>query len=79
MKDTSNNKKYLVFNGSVKSRDGDIHWITAKRVARLYRVNPEECIFVDIHRPETFLQYRYFDIMKGLNVLRPRDDGNYNL
>ena len=65
-------KKYLVKAGWMTSKtDGDRHFISAKKLMDLYRVNPRECvIFSD--------KFKYLDDV-DLIVLTPRYDGNYNL
>lgn len=66
------NKKYLVFSGAVVSHsDGDRHWIPSHKVAQLYGLNPEECVFANAKYPEEYLGYR------DLIELHPRSDGNY--
>jgi hypothetical protein len=40
--------KYLVYGGEIASiNDGGWHYVSAKKVAELYKVNPRECIMVD--------------------------------
>lgn len=69
-------KKYLLIGGHVVSKsDNDIHYISSKQLGELYRVNPQECIFID-HGTEDDI--RGHDISK-LITLRPRYDGNYQL
>lgn len=69
-------KKYLVFSGSVVSRyDGDSHWITARKVGELYKLNPEECVFADPKYPEEYIGYRNQNLIE----LHPRSDGDYKL
>lgn len=42
-----NGKRYLVCGGFVISKnDGQRHYVDARRVARLYHVDPVECHFV---------------------------------
>ena len=68
----SNEKKYLVFEGYVFSKnDGQRHFINSNKLIYLYHVKRSECIIA--RRP--FEQYR--DL--GLIQLRPRYDGNYKL
>lgn len=71
-------KKYLVIGGKVKSRsDGDIHYVNAAQLARLYHVYPAECIFEEEKYPEPIgvARSRRTDLI----VLRPREDGNYGV
>lgn len=66
-------KKYLLIAGNVYSKtDGDRHWISAPQLARLYGVDPKECVFADELRPETWQG-------TNLRILRPRFDGDYRL
>lgn len=70
-------KKYLVLPGFVTSRnDGDRHFIDARKLMMLYKVNPEECVI----RPDiTRHEHRAWKEPEGLIHLYPRYDGNYNL
>jgi len=67
-------KRYIIHPGTMQSKtDGDIHFISASQLMRLYNVSPNECIIMDRMRPETYI---------GLNLkeyvhLYPRYDGNY--
>ena len=68
------NKKYLILPGVVRSRsDGDMHYISARQLIELYKVNPEECKIVD--SPQSAQGIEWKDYIE----LRPRTDGNYNL
>jgi hypothetical protein len=69
-------KKYLVIGEYVRSKvDGDMHYVSAPELARLYGVNPEECIF---DRSEYFNK-GFRKGCENLIVLRPRYDGKYRL
>lgn len=70
-------KKYIVQGGEITAHDGDIHYISAHRVAELYNVNPEECIFVD--KNERLFTCSRRAGMNSLKILRPRSDGYYTL
>lgn len=64
-------KRYLVLPGNVRSRnDGQIHFINAFELMRLYCVRREECI---IWREGMALD------VSGLTPLQPRYDGKYPL
>lgn len=69
----SGKAKYAVYGGSVLAADGDVHYIPAHEVARLYRVNPKECIFISEDRRPLGLTD------KGLVPLHPQPDGDYTL
>lgn len=71
--------KYILYGGEVRSQnDGDIHFISAQKLMKLYNLNPKDCVLInnDIDRKTK---------LAGLNlngvhmVLHPRYDGNYNL
>lgn len=67
-------KKYLVVPGHVTSQnDGDVHYIGAWQLIRLYGVKREECVIwmEGGARPEGV------NMPDSLIVLKPRDDGNY--
>lgn len=73
-------KKYLVCGGSLMSEfDRQRHYISPFKVAKLFGVNPRECIFVyestdvDVNGVPRGLKENDFI------VLRPKRDGNYNL
>lgn len=63
--------RYVLHPGYVTSRnDGDTHFIGGPRLARLYGVDIQDCVFGDVP------SYREED---GDIHLRPRSDGNYAL
>lgn len=69
-------KRYLVIGGNVISKnDGDEHYISARRLVDLYRVDIAECVLVDDGRIETVRGLN----THGLITLTPRYDGNYTL
>jgi hypothetical protein len=55
----------------ISRHDGDVHFVSGKRLAELYKVDPSECIFVD--EPKKLLG---LDV-RGLKVLRPDPSGEY--
>ena len=69
-------KKYAVFPGFIESKnDGDLHWISAHQLMKLYKVPPHKCVIVDYyHHPEDLHKN-----IKGLIRLSPRFHGNYDL
>lgn len=72
--------KYVVYAGDIKARDGQIHWLSASRVAQLYRAPYDQCYFMDGRRQnygKQRLAQHY--LQHGAIILRPRMDGNYNL
>lgn len=73
--------QYLLCPGMVTSQsDGERHYITASKLAMLYRVRLDECVILPAampsnHRRRTELLDR---ARKGeLIGLAPREDGNY--
>ena len=67
-------KRYICLGGGITSRaDGDYHYIPATRLPELYKVNPDECIFVE--ESEDF--GRKTRGCRDLIVLYPRSDGAY--
>lgn len=70
-------KRYLIIGGSVISKnDGDKHYINAARLALLYHVNPDECVFCENKYPhdmEINPKNR-----TDLIILRPRYDEDYS-
>ena len=38
--------KYIVRAGTIRSSDGDVHFVSAKRLIELHGVDPDECIAV---------------------------------
>lgn len=64
--------KYLLLPGYVTSKnDGQRHFISGSALARLYNVDPRDCV-LDMGRGE-------LSWYKDLKVLEPRYDGNYTL
>ena len=74
-------KKYLVYGQQIKSKnDNDWHYVSARRVAELYNVNPSECIMID-GNPNTLYNWNK---TRGLNkekliMLYPDFNGDYDL
>jgi len=64
-------RRYAVHPGWVRSKDGDDHFITARRLMELYGVNPRACVVWDGHQ----LGRSAHDYIH----LYPRHDGNYTL
>ena len=73
--------RYAVFPGRVISKvDGDVHYISADMLMRLYRVNPKECIVIreDLEPHELRLKLKLVEEEK-LICLEPRYSGDYTL
>ena len=69
-------KRYIVAGDALESGEGEIQYIDAMQLCRLYGVHPSEAILVERRQPS----YRH--IIRNhshLPVLRPRPDGNYSL
>lgn len=44
-------KKYMVYGGLIYSKNDDQeHYIPAHKVAELYKVPPQECVFIDMYK-----------------------------
>lgn len=73
-------KKYICYGSNVKSKtDGQIHYVSSRKVAMLYGVNPKECIMVDYSTPSYWEKQYQKEFLDNLRVLQPRKDGNYVL
>lgn len=66
-------KKYLVCPGKVRSKDGDLHFVSASQLINLYKVERDECVILDT--PQSVFGL----VWKDYIVLEPRGDGNYEL
>lgn len=67
--------KYVAFGGPVTSPvDGDTHFINARTVCRLYKVDPRDCIFID----DTPTQSLGLDLEQYI-CLYPDSTGKYEL
>lgn len=72
-----NSKMYIVRGGFVRSKnDGQIHFVSARKVAKLYKVPSEACIFPKEHELDSEIQKGFTN---KLTSLRPRNDGKYQL
>jgi len=67
--------KYVCWGGEVYSSDGDVHYISAHKLPRLYGVPYNQCIFCDHNYPETYLGRDLTDLIN----LHPRSNGDYIL
>lgn len=76
-------KKYICIGSEVISKhDGDRHYIDAKKIAKLYGVNPNNCDFIEEEDEYAYWRSSFlpYDHPKDRPiVLRPRYDGNYTL
>lgn len=72
-------KKYICCGGYVVSAtDNQEHYISAFRLARLYGVDPRECILVDHYNDHNLLGYELGHLIH-LIFLYPKSDGNYTI
>ncbi len=71
--------KYILVEGNVKSKDGDIHYISSRRLIELYDLNPKKCIFDDaIKRTGFEIINRCPEVADEDYVwLEPRSEGDY--
>lgn len=67
--------KYILIGGEVKSRDGDVHYISSHKLAELYRLNPRDCYFSDESKYSGF--YDNLGNSHDIVWLRPRSEGDY--
>lgn len=66
---------YVLVPGYVTSKyDGDIHYITARELQRLYQVDPANCVEAPIGRGA-----EYWEPPNDAIYLYPRHDGDYSL
>jgi len=71
-------KKYLCIGENVISQnDREHHYINPHVVARLYGVDPKDCIFANDH--DVILIDQAIKYNPNIIELRPRYDGNYKL
>jgi hypothetical protein len=69
----STEKRYLVIGGEVFAADGDVHYIDAMTLCRLYGVDPRDAVLAEHEgTPPGVREENYI-------VLRPRDNGDYRL
>ena len=69
-------KRYLVIGGSLRSpHDGQHRYISPRKLAQLYRVDPRDCIFASGWDDQRLSAVRAKDYV----VLRPQYDGDYTM
>ena len=75
------NKKYLIWPGYVRSQhDGQLHYITAPELIRLYGVAPHDCVVMPMEDSAAAANRRkQLASLHNLVPLHPRGDGNYQL
>jgi hypothetical protein len=66
---------YAIHPGEVRARDGDIHFISADQLMRLYKINPRVCVVVR----DGWDRGMTPDYQDNFIHLYPRQDGNYEL
>lgn len=69
-------KKYICQGGDIIAKDGNVHYISAKKLPQLYKINPDECIFIE--KNEKVFLCRGSG-KNSMVILLPKSDGNYNL
>lgn len=69
-------KRYVVYPGEVRSKaDGQVHFVCAADLIRLYEVDHRECI---VHRQRQVYDRGYIEpTYPGMIPLTPRGDGKY--
>ena len=65
----------VIHPGKVRAKDGDIHFITAEQLIRLYGVHPKMCVIAREGWDRTYSP----DFLEQFVHLYPREDGNYDL
>jgi len=71
-------KKYLVIGGYVISQsDKEKHYVSAHRLCELYGIKQEDCDLVNEFKKGYSTSYR--DLAKYDKILRPKNDGSYEL
>ena len=64
--------KYVLVGGIVKSKDGDVHKISAHKLLELYDLNPKDCILYN--HPDGC---EFFGNDEDQIWLEPRSEGDY--
>jgi len=67
-------KDKIVIGSTIRSRDGDVHHINSRRVAFLWKLNPDECYFLEDNTPHFEFQLR--TLPQGLKTFYPSHDYN---
>lgn len=74
---------YICYGGYVKSQsDGQVHYVTAKRVAQLYRLPYNKCLLIDERTTIRFATGRSAgktSMLRNAIKLSPRLDGDYDI
>jgi len=75
-KPLDNKIKYIIDPGYVRSKsDGDVHYISAQQLMKLYNVSPAECLINHVDNWQGYTD----DFIGNLIWLRARIDGDYTL
>lgn len=77
-------RKYILIGGEIESRnDGDIHYITAGKLRRLYNLSSFQCWSLEDNNPmerDVVLSSMRTAINEGkIQILRPKYNGDYKL
>ena len=74
-------KKYILIGGQMMSKsDGDIHYVSATKLCKLYRLNLEECYFYEDDNPSYKREIRGLRHNNPeLKILFPRYNGDYEI
>jgi hypothetical protein len=64
---------YALHPGEVRARDGDVHFISAEQLIRLYGVHPQMCVIARKGWDRTY----HPDFLEQFVHLYPREDGKY--
>lgn len=74
-------KRYVIVPGYIKSKsDGDIHFIDAPTLIRLYKVDPKECVIAQVQKnDELKITFELPSYDRSLIRLGPRYHGDYTI
>lgn len=68
---------YICYGGYVRSQsDGQTHYVTAKRVAQLYKLPYQKCLMID---ERTTVRFARRGGLSAALKLYPRNDGDYDI
>lgn len=69
--------KYAICTGYIISKsDGDMHWLDASQLIKLYGIRREECIIIEEGDKNSERGYTS-EFLDSLTYLRPRYNGDY--
>lgn len=72
MREVRKVKKWILRGDYIYSKDGDRHFISARRLCHLYALDQKECVFADAPNKELRAMR-----LPDLPILKPRYHGDY--